>query len=140
MARDVIAPGVVVAAVERAMDRPWSWGTADCCAAACDVFAGLWGVDPLVPIRGGYCDRRTAVRLVRDGGGFVAMAERLAHVAGLVTGCGVPGAIGLSAAGVAEGPERRALLVCIGPGAWAVKTRSGWAVLPAAERCWQWAG
>ena len=129
-------PAAVMAEVERIMSAHWSWGTADCCTGACDVYAALHGIDPMAPVRGQYEGAMGAYRLIRSWGGFPAMAEALARIAGLQPGQGQPGEIGLSAAGAADGPENRALLICIQPGAWAGKTPDGFAILPLADRCW----
>ena len=124
-------------AVERIMAARWKWGRSDCCTAASDVFSALHAVDPMAPVRGSYDCAIGAARLIRDWGGFTAMADALAAGAGLRAGNGQPGEIGLSASGVASGPERRALLICIQPGAWAGKTEDGFMVLTTAERCWR---
>lgn len=139
MARD-LTPEAVMAAVEQTMAAHWAWGRADCCTAACDVFAALQGRDPMAGLRGQYATAGQAARLIRRWGGFEAMAAALAEAAGLgacpTISQARPGAIGLSLPGAARGPARRALLICIQPGAWAGKTLDGFAVLPTAERCW----
>lgn len=124
-------------AVDRIMSRRWEWGVSDCSMAAADVFLGLWGVDPMTPHRGIYSDAMGAVRLIRSYGGFASIAAASARMTGLVDGSGMPGEIGISVSGAASGPEGRAMLICIEPGAWAGKTELGYAVLPQAERCWR---
>ncbi len=126
----------VMDAVDRIMSARWVWGMADCCTSACDVFRVLHGIDPMGPVRG-YADAMGAARLIKSYGGFLPMADALAGAAGLSTSDGVPGDIGVSSIGAAEGPERRALLICIGPGAWAGKTELGYAIIGNAERCWR---
>lgn len=133
----VISPAAVMAEVERIMSAHWQWGAADCCAAACDVFEALHGIDPMAPVRSAYDSAIGAARLIQTWGGFVAMTEALARAAGLDAGRGETGEIGLSAQGAAYGPERRAMLICIQPGAWAGKTEAGFAILNTAERCWR---
>src|SRR5690606_23486075 len=61
MAR-AITPEAVMAEAERVMLRPFEWGPCDCCSAACNVFASLWGVDPMAPVRG-YSGPLGAARL-----------------------------------------------------------------------------
>lgn len=133
----VISPAAVMAEVERIMSAHWQWGAADCCAAACDVFEALHGIDPLAPLRGTYNSAIGAARLIRTWGGFSAIADALAAGAGLGIGQGATGEIGLSVSGAARGPEQRALLVCIQPGAWAGKTETGYAIINTAERSWR---
>jgi len=121
-----------------AMDGPVVWGRRDCCTAACDVFAALTGIDPMLPLRGRYASAIDAGRIVRRAGGFRALAARLAAVAGLSPGPVAVGGLGLSRPGLALGPERRALLVCLGPGAWAAKGADGMVLLDdsAVEVAW----
>lgn len=132
-----LTPLAVMAEVDRIMSAHWQWGAADCCTGASDVFAALHGFDPMAPVRGQYDTALSAYRLIREWGGFAAMAQSLADIAGLRASDGLPGDIGLSPVGATEGPERRALLICIQPGAWAGKTDTGFAILPTAERCWR---
>lgn len=132
-----MTPAQVVAEVERVMAARWKWGRADCCTSACDVFAALHGIDPMAPLRGRYASAVGAWRIIREWGGFPAMAEALARGAGLTVGRGLPGEIGLSAPGHAGGPDGRALLVCVRPGQWAGKSEGGFTILPGAERCWR---
>ena len=131
-----ILPSAVMAEVDRVMSARWHWGAADCCTAACDVFHALHGVDPMATVRGGYDDAVSAARLIRSWGGFPEMAEALARTACLVQSNGQSGDIGLSAPGDAGGPDGRAMLICIEPGAWAGKSELGYTILPNAERCW----
>lgn len=131
-----ITPSAVMAEVDRVMSVRWRWGSADCCTAACDVFAALHGRDPMAAVRGSYGGAVSAARLIRTWGGFPEMAEALARAARLVQSNGRPGAIGLSAPGDAGGPDGRAMLICIEPGAWAGKSELGYTILPNAERCW----
>lgn len=136
MARE-LTPAAVMAVVDDVMSEPWAWGATDCCASACDVFARLHGIDPMQAVRGSYSSAMGAVRLIQSWGGMVAMAEGLAAAADLSASDGATGDIGLSAPGFAEGPEGRALLICIQPGAWAGKAMDGFVILPNAERCWR---
>lgn len=131
-----LTPASVLAEVDRIMSARWKWGHADCCTAASDVFNALHGIDPMSPVRGAYDSLGGAARLIRNWGGFVSMAEQMARIAGLTVSAGQPGDIGLSPPGTADGPERRALLICIQPGHWAAKTGLGYEIQPTAERCW----
>lgn len=135
-----LTPSAVMAAVDDIMCQPWAWGAADCCTAACDVFMALHGVDPMALLRGRYSSRAEAARIVSSAGGFPALAEHMARRSGLVPVMAVPGAIGISHAGDAKGPGRRAMMICIQPGIWAGKTADGYAMRPRAEWGWTCAG
>lgn len=111
------------------MSRPFAWGPADCVSAACDVFARLWGVDPLAPWRG-YRSRAGAVAILRQMGGLDALAAAMALGCGLSSGH-APGGLALS-----RGPGPRSMLVCVAPGVWAGKSRNGFAILRDAGKGW----
>lgn len=132
-----MTPDRVMSEVDRIMSARWEWGTSDCTAAAADVFSSLWGVDPIAPIRLSYCDARGAQRIISQWGGMLAMGGALAAMAGLRKGIGASGEIGVSISGTGSGPDGRSALICIQPGIWAGKTLHGYAILPAAERCWR---
>ena len=122
--------GVVVAV----MSRRWEWGKSDCCAAACDVFAELHGIDPMARLRGAYASRAEAEAMIAGAGGLHALAERLAAEAKLARvdePC--PGDIGVGGQEVAVG---RCLMIRIDRG-WVAKTPSGFAVVPRAEAAWR---
>lgn len=123
-----MTPEAVLQAVDAAMSRPFAWGGCDCVSAACDVFARLWGVDPLAPWRG-YHGRAEALRIIRGTGGFDALAEAMAHSAALATGH-APGGLALSLG------RQRSMLICIHPGLWAGKTRDGFGITRQAGRGW----
>ena len=129
-------PSAVMAEVDRVMAVRWQWGLADCCTAASDVFLALWGVDPMAELRGTYEDAGSAARLIARRGGFLALCEAAARSSGLVAGAGRPGDIGLSAAGAGGGPDGRAMLICVKPGAWAGKSDLGYSITRDVERCW----
>lgn len=123
----------VMGVVADVMRRAWAWGEADCCAAACEVFRRLHGVDPMGALRGACQTREDAERIIASHGGMVAMVERLTAAAGLVrTDAPRPGDLGLTF----ERPEGRALCICVGFGRWAAKTARGYAIIGAAERAW----
>ena len=113
------------------MDRPWQWGAADCCTAACDVFKRLHGVDPMEPLRGRYMSRVGAMRLVALDGGWLAMGGKLAARSGLVESDGREGDIGIIRTG-----DQLALGICLAPGVWAAKDETGMATVPDFVRAW----
>ena len=128
-----LTPEDVLAAVMDVMSGPWVWGQRDCCAAACEVFRRLHGIDPMADLRGVAATREEADRIVSAYGGMEAMAARKLAEAGLVaTDDPQPGDLGLSP----ERPEGRVLCICIEPGRWAAKTARGFALLGPAERAW----
>lgn len=124
-----LAPAVVMAEVERVMSRPFEWGPSDCCSAACDVFAALWGVDPIARLRG-YSGERAALRLMSQHGGLPALCDQIAREVGLICGH-ASGGFGLASI---EG--RASLLICIEPGLWAGKSLRGFALLRSAHKGW----
>ena len=129
MAR-AVTPERVMAEVERIMAQPFAWGPCDCCSAACDVFAALWGVDPMAPVRG-YSGALSAHRLMARHGGLGGLADVLARCAGLCDGHRT-GGLALSCF-----PGRRqSLLICIQPGLWAGKSPRGIAMVRAAAKGW----
>ena len=101
------------------MDRPWCWGAADCCTAACDVFLRLHGIDPMAPLRGRYDSRVGALRAIALEGGWKKMAQGLADRAGLVASDGRAGDIGLIRVG-----DTLALGICTEFG-WVGKSEQG---------------
>jgi hypothetical protein len=121
-----------MAAAMDIMDRPFAWGCADCCTAACDVLAALFGVDPMARYRGRYSNRREAMAIIAAAGGWLPFAECAAEAAGLAPADDShPGDIGVTA-----GP-RRSLAVCVAPGAWAAKSPLGLALVAKVERAWR---
>lgn len=121
----------VVAAV---MSRRWEWGVSDCCAAACDVFAALHGVDPMARLRGAYASRAEAEAMIESAGGLHALAEGLAAEARLTrVDEPRPGDIGVGGREVAVG---RCLMIRLDRG-WAAKTPGGFAVVLRAEAAWR---
>ncbi|WP_147393090.1 DUF6950 family protein [Paracoccus siganidrum] len=136
-----MTPETVLAEVERVMSRPFEWGPCDCCSAACDVFAALWGFDPMAALRG-YHGLMGAVRLLDHGGGLEEMADRHARRAGLRAGHATGGLAFVHFApelGLLHGPRRvllASLLICIQPGQWAGKSRNGFAILRSADKGW----
>lgn len=122
-----------MAAALDVMGRGWVWGRADCCTAACDVFARLWGVDPMGPLRGSYDSAFGAGRAIRVHGGWQAMAQGLADRAGLVASARV-GALGLGVVPGAVGG--RALVIHAAPGVWLGKTMTGCATVREVEASW----
>lgn len=125
----MVTSNAVLGAVLDVMDRPWCWGAADCCTAACDVFERLHGIDPMRSLRGLYVTRTGAARIIAQRGGFVAMAEGLA--VGLHASIGKPGDIG-----VIEMDNGPALAICIARRQWAGKTETGFTTVPDFLRCW----
>ena len=124
--------GPVMATCMEVMDRPWEWGAADCCTAACDVFLRLYGIDPMTPLRGRYSSRVGALRVITQEGGWQAMAQGLADRAGLVASDGRAGDIGIVR--TAEGDL--ALGICVARSVWVGKSERGLATVPKVLKAW----
>lgn len=118
----------VLAAVDQVMSRPFERGAADCCTSACDVFAALWGLDPMAAIRSQYTGLKGAAALIRANGGLPGMAESIAAQSGFTEGHAV--------GGLALSHDAQTLLVCIQPGQWAGKTQTGYAIVRQAGKGW----
>ena len=120
--------------VEEVMLRPWAWGRADCCAAACEAFARVAGFDPMADLRGRYRTRDEAQALIAELGGMEGLAAHRASRAGLVeVQAAVPGALGVGFTGKAD-----SLLFWPAPGQWVTKSRRGYAGGFKARRAWAW--
>lgn len=131
---------MVLISTRRIMLTPWVWGVADCCTAACDVFADLWGVDAMACLRGRYRTAIGAARQIAHLGGWQEMCDGLAEAAGLFPSDGRPGDLGLSRGGEAVGAAAlggHCLMICISAGAWAGKTESGFAMRADVEKAWR---
>lgn len=63
--------------LDRAADRPFGWGTSDCCLFACDGVAAMTGVDLAVSFRGRYRTMAGAYRALKEfsGGAIGETAE-----------------------------------------------------------------
>lgn len=120
--------GIVLQTVLRVMSRPWKWGEADCCTAACTVFAQLYGIDPAAEFRGRYATRAEAELLVHEAGGFARLLRAAARRHGLVP-CGER----IGALGVVAG---EGLVVCAAPGLWLGKTECGFTTRHRARVGW----
>ena len=116
------------------MDRNWQWGAADCCTAACDVFAALYEIDPMADLRGRYDSLRTAAKIIDDEyGGFLEMAEIQADQYGLSHATGdTTGAIGC----VSNPFFGYSMATGLGNGLWAVKTLRGFGVTKQIVKAW----
>lgn len=125
-----VTPERVMAEVERVMSRPFMWGSCDCCSAACDVFFGLWGIDPMASVRS-YRGALAAHRLMARHGGLPALAVVLAERTCLSPGHAVGGLALSDFVG-----RRQSLLICIQPGQWVGKSSRGFAVVKSAARGW----
>lgn len=130
-----LTPEIVMDIAGEIMSEPWLWGKRDCCASACEVFKRLTGINPMDAVEA-YSTRSEAYRIIARNGGLMRFAEKLAKASGIHYTEPMTGAISLSHMGDALGPERRALLICIEPGAWIAKSEFGYTILRRAERSW----
>lgn len=125
-----VTPDRVMAEIERVMSRPFAWGPCDCCSAACGVFHALWGIDPMASVED-YQGPLQAARLMRRYGGLENLSDILTSAAGLQSGHAIGGLAITPATS-----RHRAILICIQPGLWAGKSKSGFAIVHAAEKGW----
>jgi hypothetical protein len=65
-------PRRLAAYLLKVQDRPFDWGTHDCCTLAADWALELIGVDPIAPYRGLYTNAVGARRLILKHGGIEA--------------------------------------------------------------------
>lgn len=137
----IVTGDAVMAAAREVMLVPWAWGQADCCTSVCDVVLALYGVDPMATLRGSYDGQVEADALADMAGGFLDLAAGIAAQAGFkpVSGPNWPGDVGVTVQGVHR-PDRRALAICAGAGAWVCKSPRGLTIVPKVERAWRIAG
>ncbi|NUM72728.1 hypothetical protein HUU40_00060 [candidate division KSB1 bacterium] len=136
MAAKLITPELIMDQVELIMCCPMIWGKSDCVKTTTQIFKTVTGVD-LLKNAEPYFNLCSAVKLIRKHGGFLRMVETIAAQAKLIECDPCCGAIGISESGLASGPDDRALLICVQPGAWVGKSQNGYTILPKAERCWR---
>ncbi|WP_404811458.1 DUF6950 family protein [Gemmobacter serpentinus] len=117
----------MLATVDAVMSCAFAWGGCDCVGAASAVFAALHGRDPLEGVSA-WRGPAEAMRIIKAGGGLERLATAQARRLGLREGH----AIG----GLAVSVDARTLLVCIQPGIWAGKTKTGFAIMRQAGRGW----
>ena len=134
MAGMIAAADVLDAAFDE-MGGPFGWeGQSDCSATACAAWRRLTGIDLMAGLRGLYASRSEAVALIRSRGGFGPMWRAQAAARGLREGREAVGAIGVIRV---SGADYLVLGLCMRPGLWVAKSRTGAAVRPATvEVCW----
>jgi hypothetical protein len=76
--------GRLLACLAAAENKPFAWGTHDCCVFAADCVQAVTGDDPLSHWRGRWRTERGAARVMRSvgGGGLAQAAETLARECG----------------------------------------------------------
>lgn len=100
--------------------RAFAWGECDCCTWACDWVAQVIGVDPARRWRGACASAIEAARILKEGGGMLALAQAAFADVGLAeTDDPLPGDVGVV---LGSDGETMAIRTRIG---WAVKTRDG---------------
>jgi len=128
-------PRDVVEAVDSVMSGPIVYGQSDCCRSADAVFVRLWGVRVMPAVE--YASWRQACRaMLKRGVSLAGAVEAAALRAGLLPCHAHPGALGIVAG--ADAPPFGDVLpaICICPGKWAVRTDSGWGVVPSSIEAW----
>lgn len=63
--------------VKAASERPFQYGSFDCCSMPCEAASKITGVDPWAHSRGRYKTERGAARVIRRAGGFIQMVEKI---------------------------------------------------------------
>lgn len=71
-------PEQLAALIEGRRDRPFEWGTHDCCMFAADAVQVLTGDDPLTAYRGTYSTEEEAAAKLGEAGLEAAALERMA--------------------------------------------------------------
>jgi len=132
MARELIH------SIEKHMGGPIVWGVSDCCTGPCGVFNDIFGLDPMIGVRGAYSTAFAAARIINPFGGLLGYANHLATASGLHVSKGIQGDIGVSKKDTAIGIGGRCLMICVGEGVWAAKTENGVAFIKGkAEISWR---
>lgn len=131
-----LTPSKVITACFSRMGGPREWGVNDCCSSATLVFADLFGVDIMAHLRGAFYNRKTALAILRQGGGLETIFKTQALEHGLrVADCFLPGSIGL-----VQGPSdiagTKVLGILFAPNRWAVKTSQGIALIEQGSDAW----
>lgn len=62
-------------AVKERMNKPFAWGTHDCCLFAAACVHAVTGKDPALDVRGTYHTAQDAAMILRDLGGLLHVAE-----------------------------------------------------------------
>jgi hypothetical protein len=68
----------LLAEIQAASDRPFSWGEHDCALFACNVVNAMTGTDPAREFRGKYNTKAGSARLSISYGGIGKLAEAIA--------------------------------------------------------------
>jgi hypothetical protein len=83
MTRDPAWPNLLVDFIEERRDRPFSWGSNDCCLFASDWIRLCTGIDPAADLRGRYHSALSAARVMRSHGGVAGIVESIGGRLGL---------------------------------------------------------
>ena len=71
-------PERLSARIHACMNEPFVWGSHDCCLFAMDCVLAMTGRDLAAPYRG-YVSQRQALRMLKNHGGIVGIAEAVAR-------------------------------------------------------------
>lgn len=128
--------------VDLNLGGPFRWGKQDCLLSCSNVFQALTGVDIAKDVRGAYCSRDGAERILGGFGGslLIYMKVRCSVINNLWSledGREAPvGAIGVSHPGISQGLDGRCVCIKVKQGAWASKALRGFTFVTEVERCW----
>jgi hypothetical protein len=113
------------------MQKPFAWGSNDCCIFAADAVLAMTGVNHATGLRGSYDGALQAARVVSELGGLSAIASRAGPECHPL--CAGPGDVGL-----VTNEGRELLAVCDGAH-WLAPTSEGLAAMPfeSARAAWR---
>ena len=69
----------LLAEIQAASERPFSWGEHDCALFACNVVNAMTGTDPAREFRGKYATKTGAARMIAGYGGLSQLAAWIAE-------------------------------------------------------------
>lgn len=119
-----MTPATALACARDRMSGPFVWHDKDCCTAAANAFAELWGVDVAAHIRGAYRNALGAARILRAAGGYEPWFLTACRVAGLSRSV-APRAGDLVLIPLPAVFLGAVMALCFGPSDFALKGRDG---------------
>lgn len=75
-------PKLLAISIEMAKEKPFVWGTHDCCLFAADCANAITGIDAAASLRGTYSNEGQATALVETNGGLASLVSSVCSGAG----------------------------------------------------------